>query len=120
VTKSRTVWAGHVTRIGEVKFILGFLRTPDGKRPPQRPRDIWWDNFKVNLQDGECERTDWIHLAQVRGQWRDVNTVMNSRVTKKIREISLVYEEESAYQQNLLSIELVMATSSKYFLDRTQ
>jgi len=62
-----------VARIGEVKFILGFVRTPDGKRPPRRPMHIWWDNFKLNLQDGECERTDWIHLAQVRGQWQDVN-----------------------------------------------
>ena len=35
---------------------------------------------------------------------------------KKIREISLVYEEKSAYQQSLLSIELVMVTSSKYSL----
>jgi hypothetical protein len=70
----------------------------------------------VNLQDRECEGADWINLFQVRDEWRDVNTVMNSQVTKKIKEISLVYEEKSAYQQSLLSIELVTATSSKYSL----
>ena len=68
----------------------------------------------MNLQDRECERADWIHLAQVRGEWREVNTVMNSRVSKKNRKNSLVYEENPAYQQSLLSIELVMVTSSKF------
>ena len=72
-----------MARIGEVKSVLRFVRTPDGKRPPRRPTHIWCHNIKVNLQDGACERTDWIHLAHVRGEWRDVNTVMNSRVTKK-------------------------------------
>jgi hypothetical protein len=117
VTKSRTVWAGHVARIGEVKSVLRFVRTPDGKRPPRRPTHVWWHNIKVNLQDGACERTDWIHLAQVRGEWRDVNTVMNSRVTKK--NLGNFF---SIWGRIILSakplINRIRVTSSKYQLSR--
>jgi hypothetical protein len=64
VTKSRTIWAGHMARIEEVEFILHFVGKTDGKRPPRRPTQKWEDNIKVYIQDAECERAGWIHLAQ--------------------------------------------------------
>jgi hypothetical protein len=54
-------------------------------------RVIWWgnlgerttleDNIKIDLQEVECDGTDWIELAQDRDRWRAiVNVVMNLRV----------------------------------------
>jgi len=37
---------------------------PEGKRPRGRPRCGWENNFKMNLQEVECEGMDWIDLAQ--------------------------------------------------------
>ena len=54
---------------------------PEGKRPMGRPRHIWEDNMKMDLQDVGCGGMDWIRLAQDRKGWRAlVNTVMNLRV----------------------------------------
>jgi len=56
---------------------------PEGKRPLGRPRRIWEDNIKMDLQEvgGGCE--DWMALAQDSDRWRAlVNTVMNFRVPK--------------------------------------
>ena len=54
---------------------------PDGKRELGRPRRTWEDNIKMDLQEEECEGTDWIELAQDRDRWRTlVNAVMNLRV----------------------------------------
>jgi hypothetical protein len=40
------------------------------------------DNIRMGLRQIGREDVDWMHLAQVRDQWRDVvNTVMNLRVT---------------------------------------
>jgi hypothetical protein len=30
------------------------------------------DNVEIYLKDTGCEGSEWIHLAQVRGQWRAV------------------------------------------------
>jgi hypothetical protein len=39
------------------------------------------DNIKMDLREIGWDGFDWIHLAQVRGQWRAlVNTVINFRV----------------------------------------
>jgi hypothetical protein len=37
---------------------------PEGKRPLGRPRHIWENNFKVDLQEVGCVGMDWIGLAQ--------------------------------------------------------
>jgi hypothetical protein len=53
----------------------------EGKRPLWRPRRIWVDNIRTDLQEVGCGYMDWIGLAQVRDRWRTlVSTVMNFRV----------------------------------------
>jgi hypothetical protein len=54
---------------------------PEGKRPLGRPRHRWEDNIKMNLQEIERGRGDWMELAQDRDKWRAlVGTVRNFRV----------------------------------------
>ena len=51
---------------------------PEGKRPLGRPKYIWEDNIKMDLQEVECGGMDWIDLAQDRDRWRAlVNALMN-------------------------------------------
>ena len=53
----------------------------DKKRPFARLKRRWEDNIKMDLQDVECEASDWIDLALDRDRWRAfVNAVMNLRV----------------------------------------
>jgi hypothetical protein len=50
------------------------------KRPFQGPRRRWKDNIKGDLKEIVYQGVDWIHLAQIRDQWRAVvNRVMNLR-----------------------------------------
>jgi hypothetical protein len=54
---------------------------PEGKRPLGRPRRRWVDNIKMDLREIGWDGTDWMGMAQDRGQWRAlVNTVSNLRV----------------------------------------
>ena len=54
---------------------------PEGKRPLGRPRRRWEDNIKINFQEVEGGRGDWMELAQDRERWRAlVGTVRNFRV----------------------------------------
>jgi hypothetical protein len=51
VVKSRMKWAVHVARMGEGRGVHGFLvGKPEGKKPVGRPRCIWEDNVKMDLQ----------------------------------------------------------------------
>jgi len=66
--------------IGVYRVLVG---KPEGKRPLGRPRPIWEDNIKMDLQEvgGGCG--DWMELAEDRDRWRAlVSTVMNIRVRK--------------------------------------
>jgi hypothetical protein len=57
------------------------VRKPEGKRPLGRPKHLWEDNNKMDLQDVGCECMDWIELTEGRDSWRAlVNAVMNLRV----------------------------------------
>ena len=81
VVKSRRMrWAG----MGEGRDVHRVLvGKPEGKRPLGRPRHIWEDNIKMDLQEvgGGCG--DWMELAQDRDRWRAlVSTVRNLRVPK--------------------------------------
>ena len=63
---------------GVQKVLVG---KPNGKRPLERPRSIWEDNIKMDLQEVGMGCGDWMGLAQDRDRWRAlVSTVMNFRV----------------------------------------
>jgi hypothetical protein len=54
---------------------------PEGKRPLGRPRRRWEDNIKMDLQEVEGGRGDWMVLAQNRDRWLAVvGMVRNFRV----------------------------------------
>ena len=42
---------------------------PEEKRPLGRPRCIWENNIKIDLQEVGCGGMDWIDLAQDRDRW---------------------------------------------------
>jgi len=63
---------------GVYRFMVG---KPEGKRPLGRPRRMWEDNIKMDLQEVGCEIMDWIGMIQDRDRWRTVvNAVINLRV----------------------------------------
>jgi len=82
IKSRRMIWAGHVARVGEERGVYRVLvGMPEGKRPLGRPRRIWMDNIRMDLQEVGCEDMDWIGRAQDRDRWRTlVSVVMNLRV----------------------------------------
>jgi len=77
-------WEGYVARMGERRDVYWVLvRKPEGKRPLERPRHIWKDTIKMELQDvgwggGGMNLLD---LAKDRdGWWTLLNAVMDLRV----------------------------------------
>ena len=83
VIKSRRMrWAEHVASMGEERGVYRVLvGKPEGKRPLGRPRRIWVDNIRMELQEVGCGYMDWIGLVQDRDRWRTlVSAVMNLRV----------------------------------------
>ena len=63
------------------KHSVVLVGKPEGKRPMGRPRRIWVDNIRSDLQEVGCGYMDWIGLAQDRHRWRTlVSAVMNFRV----------------------------------------
>jgi hypothetical protein len=54
---------------------------PERNRPLGRPRRRWEDNIKMDFQEVEGGRGDWVELAQDRDRWRAlVGRVRNFRV----------------------------------------
>jgi hypothetical protein len=68
--------------VGEERGVYRVLMgNSEGKRPLERPKLIWEDNIRMNLQEVGCRGKDRIGLAQDRDRWRVlVNAVMNLRV----------------------------------------
>ena len=68
--------------MGETRGVYMILvGKPEGKKQLGRPRRIWEDNIKMDLQEVGCGDKDWIELAQDSDRWRAlVNAVMNIRV----------------------------------------
>ena len=63
---------------GVQKVLVG---KPEGKRPLGRPRRLWEDNIKMDLEEIGRGCGDWMELAEDRDRWRAlVSTVMNFRV----------------------------------------
>jgi hypothetical protein len=55
--------------------------TSERKRPLGRPRLMWEDDIKTDLQEVEWESVNWIDLAQDTGRREElVITTMNIRV----------------------------------------
>ena len=67
-----------MARMGEGRVVHRVLvGKPERKRPLGRPRLIWEDNIKMDLQE-VGGGGDWMELAQDRDRWRAlVNMVMN-------------------------------------------
>jgi len=84
VTKVRRMrWVGHVARMREMRNIYNVLvRKPERKRPLGRHRRRQEDNIKMDPREIEWGVVDWMNLAQVRDQRRNlVNKVMKVRVS---------------------------------------
>ena len=63
---------------GVQKVLVG---KPEGKRPLGRPRRLWEDNIKMDLEEIGRGCGDWMELAEDRDRWRAlVSTGMNFRV----------------------------------------
>jgi hypothetical protein len=62
VVKSRRMrWAGYVARMGEDRGVHRVLvEKPEEKSPLGRPRHRWEDNIKMDLQEVEGGRGDWM------------------------------------------------------------
>ena len=78
----RIRWAGHIEHMGQIKGVYRILvGRSEGKSTLGRPRRIWENNIKMDLQEVGCGGMDWIELAQDRGRWRALlNAVMNRRI----------------------------------------
>ena len=62
---------------GAYRVLVG---KPEGKRLLGKPRRIWVDNIRMDLQEVGGGYVDWIGLAQDRDRWRKlVSAVMNLR-----------------------------------------
>jgi hypothetical protein len=67
-----------VEKRGLYRVLVG---KPEGRRPLGRPRRIWEDNIKIDLQEVGCGGVDSIELVQDTDRWRALmNAVMNLRV----------------------------------------
>ena len=67
VIKSRMRWVEHVAHMGEgrgrYRVLVG---KPEGKRPLRRPRRIWEDNIKMDLQEwvvGVWAGSSWLRIG---------------------------------------------------------
>ena len=77
------IWAGHVTRMVEVRSAFKILiGQPIAKRPLRRPRRRWEDNIILDLKDTGINAGNCVGSAQGRDYWRVlVNAALNLRVT---------------------------------------
>jgi hypothetical protein len=73
--------AGHRARIrGDEEYVKILVLKPEGKRPPERPRNrcVWIIHIKMVLRYIELDDMYWIDLAGDRDWWRAyLNTAMN-------------------------------------------
>ena len=72
VRAQRLRWAGHVARMAEGSLLRMLLEgTPEGRRPPGRPKLRWEDCVKHDLTLlGVDDPAGWTALAQDRQRWR--------------------------------------------------
>ena len=63
---TRTRWAGYGRHVREEKWIWGFVRRHEGKRPLGRHRCRWKNNIKMYDKKVGWQNMDCIILAQDR------------------------------------------------------
>jgi hypothetical protein len=56
--------------MGDMRTKNILVEKPEGKEPLGRPRRRWEDNIRMDLREIGWEDVDWMHVAQVRDQWR--------------------------------------------------
>jgi hypothetical protein len=85
VTSSRTRWAGHVARMGEMRNAYNNLVwRSENVRQLGRPKRRWEGTIRPDLREIVWEGVHWISLTENREQWRHlVNTVMKLWVHKR-------------------------------------
>ena len=89
--KSRRLrWASHVIRIEESKSSFKILKgKPTGNRSLGRPRRIWEDNIRMDLEEIGINAVNWVDSAQDRYYWRAiVNAALNLRVPQAMELVS--------------------------------
>jgi hypothetical protein len=71
-----------VARLGEEREVHRVLvGKPEGRRTLGRPRRVWEDDIKMDLQEVVGGRGDWMELVQNRDGWRALlSTVKNLQV----------------------------------------
>jgi hypothetical protein len=82
IKSGRMRWAGRVACMGEGRGVYRvWVGKPEGWRPLGRPRCIWEDNIRMDLQEVGRGCVDWMELVQDRDRWCAlVSAVMNLRV----------------------------------------
>ena len=75
--KSRRLrWAGHVTRMEEVRSAFKILTfKPTGKRPLGKSRRRWEDNIRMYLEEIGINAGNWVDSALERDYWRTLVNV---------------------------------------------
>jgi hypothetical protein len=56
-------WVGHVACMREIKKFIHYFSWNEGKRPLGRPRNMWEDNVKIDIQEIRFVGVDRCHLA---------------------------------------------------------
>jgi hypothetical protein len=82
--------AERVARMGEKETAYKLLAgKPDGKRLLGRPRLVWMDSIKMDLETIEYGGVDWDDLAQDKEKWKAVvNAVIGFPVAQNARKLS--------------------------------
>ena len=71
IRAQRLRWAGHVARSAEDGLLRRVLmETPEGRRPPGRPRQRWLDCVKADVAMLGEDPEMWMALAEDRRRWR--------------------------------------------------
>ena len=73
IKSRRWRWAGHVARMEEGMSAFKILTgKPTGKRPLERPRHIWEDNIRMDLEEIGINAGNWVDLAEETDYWRSL------------------------------------------------
>jgi hypothetical protein len=104
IKSRRKRWAGHVTRMGEVRNVYRILvGIPDRTRQLGRCKSSWEDNIRMDLREIIREGPDWMRVDQDRDTWRGlVNTAMNFCVPEQAGDFLTSYVTVSCSRKTLL------------------